>query len=264
MLKRQTGLICLFLVVVMGALGVSYSIWQQNLNASVTSITIAAPPAVTTDSPTNINADTATLNGYLSRVAPGNSNVTVSFEYGATTGYGLTVAASPSSVSALYSPFSVVLTGLTSGQTYHYRARGLGFFTIYGWDRSFVAGPPVYFSQASYSSDHTGPGSGVYPSGSTIQAQSLAINLIIADNGYQDRASVPCTLENNNSFPIRARGIVVSDDSHGNISVDFDGRAFNGEHIAANGGTAQGTVTLEWSHQNNKTYHITVTYLIEN
>ncbi len=81
----------------------------------------AAAPSVVTDTPTGVTGVTATLQG---TVTANGGDATVSFEYGATTSYGNTIAATPGTVTAAQVGIDVLanISGLTCGQTYHYRA----------------------------------------------------------------------------------------------------------------------------------------------
>jgi uncharacterized delta-60 repeat protein len=95
-------------------------------------------PVVTTGDPTNILGVSATLNGILEDTG-NNESVTVSFDWRTDTDYtGGNVSGAPDSLS---SPglFSASLTGLTIGETYHYRAKATGAATSYGSDQSFIA-----------------------------------------------------------------------------------------------------------------------------
>ena len=81
----------------------------------------ALPPApiATTLAATGIQDTGAVLNASVS--AQGNATVTT-FEFGLTTAYGSTVAASPASVSGTATTaVSATLSGLVAGTTYHYR-----------------------------------------------------------------------------------------------------------------------------------------------
>jgi phosphodiesterase/alkaline phosphatase D-like protein len=77
------------------------------------------------------------LNGTVN--ANGNST-TVTFEYGATTAYGTTVAADQSPVSgSTDSTVSVTIGGLLPGTTYHYRVVGQNSSgTTFGADSTFA------------------------------------------------------------------------------------------------------------------------------
>jgi len=79
---------------------------------------------------------TATLNGTLT--SDRGFTASCYFEYGLTTGYGSDTSASPTTCSEGDS-FSAVITGLTPGGTYHYRAIAVSFLgTVYGDDESFI------------------------------------------------------------------------------------------------------------------------------
>ena len=93
------------------------------------------PPEVITNGVSGITVNSATLNGNLSSLGSASS-VAVSFEYGTTTSYGSTAAGVPSSLTSA-GAFTASLTGLTSGQTYHYRAKAVGDGTVYGSDTTF-------------------------------------------------------------------------------------------------------------------------------
>ncbi|MFZ0454099.1 MAG: T9SS type A sorting domain-containing protein [Ignavibacteriaceae bacterium] len=90
--------------------------------AFTTSLEIIAAPFVVTDSATNINENSATLNG---AVNPNNSSTTVIFEYGTTTSYGDQITALQSPVDG-NSNFNVSagINGLQSSTLYHYRVVG--------------------------------------------------------------------------------------------------------------------------------------------
>ncbi len=99
---------------------------------------LAAPDAATAPA-TAVGPSGATLNGSVNAL---NASTTVTFEYGNTTAYGSTVSAPQSPVNGITAtPVSAVISGLTAGQTYHFRvvAASAGG-TSYGDDLSFVAG----------------------------------------------------------------------------------------------------------------------------
>lgn len=84
-----------------------------------TPIPAAVPPLVTTEAVSCLAANTVTLNG---TVNPNSRSANVSFEYGTTTNYGQTVAASQNPVNG-NTPTNLLanLTQLSSNTTYHYR-----------------------------------------------------------------------------------------------------------------------------------------------
>jgi len=89
--------------------------------SDATFTTSACAPTVTTGSATSITASGATLGG---TVSSGGSSTTVTFEYGLTTGYGSSAAAtqSPLAAGASNSSVSAAISSLSCGTTYHFRA----------------------------------------------------------------------------------------------------------------------------------------------
>ena len=85
-------------------------------------LSFAATPSATTLAATSLSGTGATLNG---TVNANGSSTAVSFEFGLTTAYGSTATATPTPVTGS-SPTAVsaVLTGLTPGTVYHFRASG--------------------------------------------------------------------------------------------------------------------------------------------
>ena len=88
-----------------------------------------------------VSLSSATLNG---TVNANTSNATPSFEYGLTTSYGTTIAATPGSVSGnTTTPISAAISGLLPNSTYHYRAFATNVTgTGYGLDMTFNT-PPI-------------------------------------------------------------------------------------------------------------------------
>jgi hypothetical protein len=100
----------------------------------------ATAPTATTSAATNVTATAATFNGTL---YPNGATTTASFDYGPTTSYGASLAATPGSISGSAGSTAIAasLTGLTCNSTYHYRARGLNSAgTGLGGDQSFTTG----------------------------------------------------------------------------------------------------------------------------
>lgn len=80
--------------------------------------TAPAAPTATTNAATNIAATTATLNGtYNTQNAPGN----VSYQYGTTTGFGLTASYNTSTTVGANTHASKAISGLAPNTTYYYR-----------------------------------------------------------------------------------------------------------------------------------------------
>ncbi len=104
--------------------------------ADMTFTTIAAP-AATTSPASVVSATSATLNGSVN--ANGSSTV-VTFEYGPTTGYGQTKAATPGTlINRTSTAVSAALTGLAPSTTYHFRVKAVNSVnTTYGADKTFT------------------------------------------------------------------------------------------------------------------------------
>jgi len=121
--------------------------------ATVPTIGAYEMPQVTTTAATSVTQTGATLNGTVNACA---QNVVTSFEYGLTTAYGSTVAATPLNVTGnISTSITKALTGLTANTLYHYRAVGtVGTLKYYGADftvdmvptPSITSGPTVVCS----------------------------------------------------------------------------------------------------------------------
>ncbi|MBB5031505.1 RCC1 domain-containing protein [Prosthecobacter vanneervenii] len=80
-------------------------------------------PDVISLAATSVTAGSVTLNG---TVNANNNSTTAAFEYGTTTAYGITVPATPATVTGVSTTaVSVVVTGLAPGTTYHFRSTGV-------------------------------------------------------------------------------------------------------------------------------------------
>ncbi len=92
---------------------------------------------VVTDDASNITANSADLNG---TVIANYANTEVSFEWGLTTSYGNSIAATPANVSGVSATTVMAsITGLDANTTYHYRCVGVNEAGItYGDDQSFL------------------------------------------------------------------------------------------------------------------------------
>jgi len=103
----------------------------------VTFTTLGQIPTAVTQPATNIQVNSATVNGsvnanYLSTV--------VTFEYGTTTAYGNIATATQSPLTgSTNTPVSVALTGILEGTTYHFRVKAVNVIgTTYGSDMTFT------------------------------------------------------------------------------------------------------------------------------
>ncbi len=118
---------------------------------------------VTTNAATAVRRTTATLNGTVN--ASGSSMI-VTFEYGITTAYGTTVTAPQSPVTGSTDvAVNYLLTGLTPGTLYHFRAVGQSSSLptpTYGNDLTFTTSPAgsttFYVDKTNSSCSDSGPG----------------------------------------------------------------------------------------------------------
>ncbi len=103
-------------------------------SAVVNFTVVAVDPSVTTVSATSVNKTSAILNGDVTVI--GSTPLTQrGFQYGTTTSYGSTVGNATSQTGA----YSVSVSGLTCGTTYHYRAIATNTSgTGYGVDKTFT------------------------------------------------------------------------------------------------------------------------------
>lgn len=97
-------------------------------------------PAVVTSAATAVTTTSGTLNGTINAAG---ELTTDSFQYGLTTAYGTTVVATPpTSTGTTATAISKVLTGLTPGTLYHYRAKGTNSAgAAFGTDQTFTTLP---------------------------------------------------------------------------------------------------------------------------
>lgn len=98
---------------------------------------VMTPPMVKTMAPTGVSHDTATLHGVVNAK---NSLREVFFDYGMTTSYGLSVAATPATLAGNdEASVSVTMTGLQPHTKYHYRVRATGVLgTASGTNMTFT------------------------------------------------------------------------------------------------------------------------------
>jgi len=80
----------------------------------------ASPPQVSTTPASGITTTGATIGGFLSSQGFATT-VNVYIEYGTTTSYGITTAATPATMTAT-GAFTLTLSGLQANTTYHFTA----------------------------------------------------------------------------------------------------------------------------------------------
>lgn len=110
-----------------------------NYSFKFTNSTTPTLPTATTNAATNIALTSATLNG---AVNDNGAATAVTFDFGTTTSYGTSLAATPATIAAGTGNKSVTAnkTGLTCGTTYHYRVKAVNSVgTTYGVNKTFTA-----------------------------------------------------------------------------------------------------------------------------
>jgi len=199
---------------------------------------IASPPAAiaTTQAASAVTDTSAVLHG---SVNPNLTDVTVTFEYGTTTAYGTTVAATPSPLAGnTETSVSTSIGSLLPGTTYHYRTIATSAAGIsYGADLSFtttITSPPVVFSFDSAST--------VPLTVSNYEATGLTAAFTL--NFTPLPGSTLTVMENTGSGPIRGtfanlpHGKIVRL-THAGISYDFAANYFGG---------SGNDLVLTWAH----------------
>jgi YD repeat-containing protein len=195
-----------------------------NRQSRVTSVTATAPPTVTTGSATGVTGFGAILNA---TVVANNLDTTVTFEYGLTTAYGTTVAASQNPVTGTISTaVSRTIIGLTTGAVYHYRAVAVNSKgTAYGIDKTFTATGTSYFmvvvgtagtgNGTLSSSSPMIPCNGVFCSG-VLMGSSAIISVTPAAGSYLNGWS-GCDLVNGNNctlLPTADKNVTATVDAY--------------------------------------------------
>jgi len=167
--------------------------------------TTTPPPTVVTNPATSVSTTQALLNGSINA---NGSITTASFEYGLTTAYGSTMAATPASVTGnLTTPISAAIAGLLPNTLYHFRAVGTnGAGTFNGSDMTFTTSPlaPVVV---------TNPATNIQPNSVQLNGQVTANNASTAvtfEYGLTTAygsviAAVPATVNGNTPQPVTAQ-----------------------------------------------------------
>jgi phosphodiesterase/alkaline phosphatase D-like protein len=125
------------------------------------------PPTAATNAATGIGSTSATLNG---TVNANNSSTTVTFQYGTSTNYDRSVAATPGTVTgSSNTSVNAAVSLLTPNMTYHFRVVAVNAGgTTYGADMTFTTGPGPAVT--------TGAASAVGTSGATLNGTVNANN----------------------------------------------------------------------------------------
>jgi hypothetical protein len=126
----------------------------------LTFTTLCAAPSATTNTATDINTSSSTLNG---SVNANNSSTSVTFEYGTTLSYGTSISATPSMVTGTGNTVvNAGVSGLTSNSTYHFIVKAINCGgTISGSDMTFISLPSVTTSLVSNITTSSAMGGGL-------------------------------------------------------------------------------------------------------
>ncbi len=164
-------------------------------------------PSVTTIDATNVGSTTATLNG---SVNANGSSTTVTFEYGTSTSYGSTVAASQSPVlGSSNTSVSANITGLTPNATYHFRIKVVFCGgTAYGNDRTFTTSCTAPTATTNNATN--------------ITSTTATLNGTVNANGYSTTVTFVYGLNSSYSFVIGASQNPVTG-SNNLVSVSITG-----------------------------------------
>jgi hypothetical protein len=101
--------------------------------------TTAGPPRITSEPPSEVGHQAATLNA---NIDPGERESSYSFQYGETTGYGSETAPGKLTAGEAFTPVVASLGGLKLGAVYHYRVvASNSISTTYGPDQTFETVP---------------------------------------------------------------------------------------------------------------------------
>ncbi len=203
---------------------------------------------VITQPATNISATGATLNG---AVNPNSLSAIVTFEYGTTTGYGMTATAiqSPVTGSSIVN-VSKEITGLSPGTTYHYRAKAINSLgTEYGGDM-------VFMTSGQIPSSTTLPATDISTAGATING-SINSNHLSATvtfeygltSGYgQTVTAVQSPVTGNNDVIVSATisGLTQGTTYHFRVkAVNSLGTAYGNEVIFITGSSSSATTITD-------------------
>jgi phosphodiesterase/alkaline phosphatase D-like protein len=225
-------------------------------------------PTVTTTAATNVGLTSATLNGTVN--ANGANTSEIVFEYGTTTAYGSTIAATPSTATGS-SDTSVTaeLTGLAPGSVYYFRLRAeneAGTNTSSN-DTSFLLIPPAPVATAATVVSQTG-----FTANWNITNGAASYRLDVAtDNsfsnpitGYADKdagsgiSSLVSGLTAGNTYYYRVRAINTTGTSANSNTITQILIPADPVATAATGVTQTG-FTANWNTANGATgYRITI------
>lgn len=212
------------------------------------------PPTATTQAATNLDVNTATINGLVN----GNGfSSAVTFDWGLTTSYGSTSTPAQSPVTGSSdTPVNVNLTGLQGNTTYHYRVKASNAVNVtIGSDMQFttlVKIPTVTTLALSNIKGNaaTAGGSVTNNGGSAITAQGLcwstSPNPTIANSLNTSFTADMTSLSPDTVYYVRAYATNVAGTGYGN-QISFNsgkviGSTFGGGLVFYNDGSGHGLV----------------------
>ncbi len=195
------------------------------IGPDMTFTTASIAPSVNTVEASEITSSTAVLNGFLASTGTAGS-VKVSFEYGATDGYGVTTSSKTLTTSG---DFSISLTSLKVGTTYHFRSKADGGVNglSNGVDMTFATLKPASINVADSSIT-------VMPANAGIN-EKINITVPVKNSGESSGTNtfvlkINGLIEQTQDITLPAGGtqnisFIVSRDSPGNYQVDINGAA---------------------------------------
>ncbi|HEY2045040.1 MAG TPA: NF038122 family metalloprotease [Candidatus Udaeobacter sp.] len=163
-------------------------------------------PVVTTDPASLIASFSARVNGSLD---PHGLTTTVYFQYGTTTGYGLTTAPH-SHTGNTFQNITADVSGLTASTTYHFRTVATNSAgTTYGADRTFrtlnPTGPPIVLANEA----------------TNVTSSSATLNGMVDPHGMTTRISFQYGTTNGYGFVTRAQS--HSGNTYHNVTANING-----------------------------------------
>jgi phosphodiesterase/alkaline phosphatase D-like protein len=181
----------------------------EELSGEQSFITGCNLPQVAILETTNIQINSATLNG---QVSANGSSTQVTIEYGETTNYGLTVAASPATVTGNNINVSANVAGLKANTKYYYKIKATN---CGGVDEK-----PYYFTTVS---DCIKPTLGVNPSVTGITVNSVKLNGQINPNGKSTNVTFEYGETTNYGSVVTASPSPISTNNLTNVSAIITG-----------------------------------------